>query len=245
MIFKRFYLHLITPRMLLFVTRRTQSVLVVVALVLTTMMSHTPKTWLGKTPKDVKDTLLLQDKSPAFKPKMGRLVDSIAIEAIDKSFIIKKGETFKMDKLGVEQRAGWVNPSSEFSKAFRKSDGTPVKIIISRKIPIFEEKSITEKKMILGVEKDVTRKEKILKGYQGRDDIFFGLLEFNKVHDVCSSDPATRAYFISIPQKYLDAARGGNISVVYEYYNCEPVRKKGKNNYTTWVLWISDIEFTS
>jgi hypothetical protein len=71
-----------------------------------------------KGPKDIKDTLLLQEKSPSYKPKMGRLVDSLSIEAMDKSFIIKKGETFKMDKLGIEQRAGWVNPTSDFSKWF-------------------------------------------------------------------------------------------------------------------------------
>lgn len=197
--------------------------------------------------RDIKDTLLLQEKSPSFKPKMGRMVDSIAIEAIDKSFVIAKGETFKMDKLGIEQRAGWVNPSSDFSKAFNKSDGIPVKIIVSRKIPIIEEKVVTEKKadpFNKGKERDVTKTEKVVKGYKGRDDIFYGLLEFNKVHEVCNNDPATRAYFISIPQKYLDAARGGNISVVYEYYSCTPVKKKGTNNYTTWVLWISDIEFT-
>lgn len=218
------------------------------ALVIITTLLITPESqaqFFGKkTPKDIKDTLLLQETSPAYKPKMGRLVDSISIEAIDKSFVIKKGETFKMDKLGIEQRAGWVNPSSNFSKAFKASDGIPVRIIISRKIPIYEEKKVTEKKMILGKEKDVESTVKTLKGYTGRDDIFFGLLEFNKVHDVCSSDPATRAYFISIPQKYLDAARGGNISVVYEYYSCQPVKKKGTNNYTTWALWISDIEFT-
>ena len=194
-----------------------------------------------KSNKDIKDTLLLQEKSPAFKPKMGRLVDSISIEAIDKSFIIKKGETFRMDKLGIEQRAGWVNPSSDFSKSFNKSDGTPVKIIISRRIPEYE--TIMEKSTNLAG-KEVEKPVKKLKGYTGRDDIFYGLLEFNKVHEICNSDPATRAYFISIPQKYLDAARGGNISVVYEYYNCTPVKKKGANNYTTWVLWISDIEFT-
>ncbi len=198
-----------------------------------------------KGPKDIKDTLLIQGKSPAYKPKMGKMVDSISIEAMDKSFYIKKGETFKMDKLGIEQKAGWVNPSSNFSKSFRFSDGIPVKIIISKKEPIYEERIEQKPTVQFGgkeVMKDVTIKT--LKGYKGRDDIFYGLLEFNKVHDICSSDPATRAYFISIPEKYLTAARGGNISVVYEYYNCEPIKKKGRNNYTTWVLWLSDIEFT-
>ena len=192
-----------------------------------------------KSLRNIKDTLLIQEKVPSFKPKMGRLVDSIAIEAMDKSFIIKKGETFKMDKLGIEQKAGWLNPSDDFSKSFRFSDGIPVKIIISRKIPIFEEK------MVKKTTRDGVREEpeRTIKGYSGRDDIYYGLLEFNKVHESCSSDPATRAYFISIPEKYIKAAQGGNISVVYEYYNCEPIKKKGKNNYTTWVLWISDIEF--
>lgn len=218
-----------------------KGILSVALLFLTTQLSH-GQFFSKKSNKDIKDTLLLQEKSPAFKPKMGRLVDSISIEAIDKSFVIKKGETFKMDKLGIEQRAGWVNPSSDFSKAFNKSDGIPVKIIISRKIPEYE--VTMEKSTNPLTNKETEKPVKKLKGYTGRDDIFYGLLEFNKVHEICNSDPATRAYFISIPQKYLDAARGGNISVVYEYYNCTPVKKKGANNYTTWVLWISDIEFT-
>lgn len=196
-----------------------------------------------KKKTDIKDTLLITGASLAYKPKMGKLVDSISIEAIDKSFVIKKGETFKIEKLGLEQKAGWVNPSDNFSKSFRFSDGVPVKIIISRKKPIYEETREKVKKMVLGKEKEEEIVRKTLKGYEGKDEIFYGLLEFNKVHDLCSSDPATRAYFISIPEKYLAAARGGNISVVYEFYTCEPFKKKGKNNYTTWVLWLSDIEF--
>ena len=185
----------------------------------------------GKGSQDVKDTLLLQEKSPAFKPKMVRLGDSLYIEATDKSFILNGGETRKIESLGVEQRAGWVNPSDKFTKSFRYSDGTPVKIVVTRREPVYEEKTVIEKKMVFGKEKDVETKVRTLKNFVPKKEIFYGLLEFNKVHDVCSSDPATRAYFISIGEKYLELARGGNISVVYEYYNCKPVKRKRMNKY--------------
>jgi hypothetical protein len=200
------------------------------------------KIFQKKKKADIKDTLLITGASLAYKPKMGKLVDSISIEG--SSFKIKPGETFKMDKLGIEQKAGWVNPSANFSKSFKYSDGEPVKIVITRQVPEYENVVVKETKTVYGKEVTKETPTRRVKGYKSVPEIFYGLLEFNKVHEACSSDPATRAYFISIPEKYLAAARGGNISVVYEYYTCEPFKKKGKNNYTTWVLWLSDIEFT-
>jgi len=87
--------------------------------------------------------------------------------------------------------------------------------------------------------------------YKNRKEKFYGVLEFNKVYTTCAGDPSARSYFIRIPEIYVLNALGGNISVVYEYYECAPrlgsktVRDytTKKSRYTSWVLWISDISF--
>jgi len=87
--------------------------------------------------------------------------------------------------------------------------------------------------------------------YKNRKEKFYGVLEFNQVYTACAGDPSARSYFIRIPEIYVLNALGGNISVVYEYYECAPrlgsktVRDytTKKSRYTSWVLWISDISF--
>lgn len=87
--------------------------------------------------------------------------------------------------------------------------------------------------------------------YKRRKEKFYGVLSFNKVYQECAGDPSARSYFIRIPETYVSNALGGNISVVYEYYECAPrlgskqVRDytTKKSRYTSWVLWISDISF--
>jgi len=62
----------------------------------------------------------------------------------------------------------------------------------------------------------------------------YGVLLSSKVK-TCSDEPTTRSYEISIPADFVASAQGGLISCRYEYYRC------GSNNYTTWVLWLSDM----
>jgi len=84
-----------------------------------------------------------------------------------------------------------------------------------------------------------------------RKEKFYGFLAFNKVYKACAGDPSARSYFIRIPPVYVYNALGGNISVVYEYYECAPrIDNKAvrdyttkKSRYTSWVLWLSDISF--
>lgn len=76
----------------------------------------------------------------------------------------------------------------------------------------------------------------------GKPDMY-GILEFNEVYESCSTLPATRSYYIRIPESYFNDAQGGNITSLYEYYECEPTAESGKNYYTTWAIWISDVPF--
>lgn len=77
----------------------------------------------------------------------------------------------------------------------------------------------------------------------GKSDLY-GVMEFSKVYKACSSLPATRSYFINIPESYLTDATGGNITAVYEYYTCKPPIEDGKTErFTTWALWLSDVPF--
>ena len=49
-----------------------------------------------------------------------------------------------------------------------------------------------------------------------------------------ASGPGTRSFEISIPEKYINAATGGRISVVYELVS---------DRYINWILWLSDQQF--
>ena len=52
------------------------------------------------------------------------------------------------------------------------------------------------------------------------------------------SVPVTRSYQISVPKDYVLQAMNGQVSVLYEYYDCG--RDK---NLKTWILWLSDVPF--
>ncbi|MEP7322839.1 MAG: hypothetical protein ABI761_13010 [Saprospiraceae bacterium] len=176
------------------------------------------------------------DYQDTFKTRFGAsLVDSVINAKLQDSIIITillegtekgkkitlhQGEQFNdlFKNKTLTQYEGWVNPSKDFSKAFKNSKG--YKVIIDRI-------------------------------HKNGKETFYGILEFNKIYEKCSGDPSARSYFIRIPDLYLNNARGGNLSVVYEYYECAP--REGdktvrdyttkKSRYTSWVLWISDITF--
>lgn len=215
---------------------------------------------ITKTINNEQDSLQSLGKVKVFEPRNGRLMDSLSIVAMDGSFVLESGKPFKP----TFYTPGWVNPNSEFVKAFKKSTkGRKVKLVIKRNIAEYEDGkpvvtsspsstptqgssaldkflSTTTKPSTTG--SSSTDPNKKIR-YRQVTETLYGLLEFNTVHDACSNEPTTRAYYISIPPNYIESAKGGNISVIYEYYQCEPVPGKGKNKYTSWVLWLSDIEF--
>lgn len=236
-------------------------VAVIVTFVFISLSCSTIKT-VTQTINNQQDTLQLLGKTKVFEPKNGRLMDSLTIQAMDGSFIIGSGKAFKP----TFYTPGWVNPNTDFVKAFKYSTkGRKVKIIIKRAVYVDTDGKVvtTQTNGASGQGSGASVLDKFLtnqtqskpsttttttttdKSYKVRyvTETLYGLLEFNTIHDVCSNEPTTRAYYISIPENYIQSAKGGNISVVYEYYQCEPVPGKGKNKYTSWVLWLSDIEF--
>lgn len=85
--------------------------------------------------------------------------------------------------------------------------------------------------------------EKVTISRPGKDEMY-GILEFSKVYKNCSDQPATRSYYIKIPESFFTDAQGGNITCLYEYYSCKPEYEGAKKeNFTTWSLWISDVPF--
>lgn len=74
-----------------------------------------------------------------------------------------------------------------------------------------------------------------------RDEELFGVLALDKA-DQDGIGPGTQSYKIIIPQPYIDAAKGGKISVVYEYYH---LKNDGLIDVSdikerSWILWFSD-----
>jgi len=69
----------------------------------------------------------------------------------------------------------------------------------------------------------------------------YGVLVFDNA-DTRGSGVGTESYKIIIPKPYVDAAKNGKISVVYEYYHIKDdsfVDLSEVKKYP-WILWISD-----
>lgn len=73
------------------------------------------------------------------------------------------------------------------------------------------------------------------------DKELFGVLALDKADDE-GVGPSTQSYKIIIPQPYIDAAKNGKISVVYEYYKLknDGLIDVSKIKERSWILWLSD-----
>ncbi len=69
----------------------------------------------------------------------------------------------------------------------------------------------------------------------GQSNKLYGVLHFARMHRAATG-PGTRSYLIQIPQQYVDAARDGRVSVVYE-----TVDIAGGLKQSAWTLWLSDL----
>ncbi len=74
-----------------------------------------------------------------------------------------------------------------------------------------------------------------------RENELFGVLALDKADDD-GVGPSTQSYKIILPQPYIDAAKNGKISVVYEYYKLknDGLIDVGKIKERSWILWLSD-----
>lgn len=75
----------------------------------------------------------------------------------------------------------------------------------------------------------------------GNDQELFGVLALDRADDE-GVGPSTQSYKIIVPQPYIDAAKNGKISVVYEYYKLknDGLIDVGKIKERSWILWLSD-----
>jgi len=74
-----------------------------------------------------------------------------------------------------------------------------------------------------------------------RQNELYGVLALDKADDE-GIGPGTQSYKIIVPQPYIDAAKNGKISTVYEYYklNNDGLMDVSKINERSWILWLSD-----
>lgn len=68
---------------------------------------------------------------------------------------------------------------------------------------------------------------------------FYGVLLLNSMA-VDAKGPASRLYRIDIPDKYVQAGKNGQISVVYELVDYPKLESK---EWYAWILWLSDHDF--
>lgn len=81
--------------------------------------------------------------------------------------------------------------------------------------------------------------KRIRVAYPGLEQPLYGILALN-VAPTGAYGPAARYYRIEVPQQYVEAARGGAVSVVYEVMN---YRGESSGSGYSWVLWLSDRPF--
>ncbi len=69
----------------------------------------------------------------------------------------------------------------------------------------------------------------------------YGVLALDDI-DTHGYGVGTNSYRIIIPKAYVDAAKGGKISTVYEYYHIEDYNMSDNSNIKkySWILWFSD-----
>jgi len=75
----------------------------------------------------------------------------------------------------------------------------------------------------------------------GIEEELYGVLALDKA-DQDGIGPGTQSYKIIIPKPYIDAAKNGKISVVYEYYKLrnDGFMDVGDIKERSWILWLSD-----
>jgi hypothetical protein len=75
----------------------------------------------------------------------------------------------------------------------------------------------------------------------GSDVELYGVLALDRIDDE-GIGPSTHSYKIIIPQPYVDAAKNGKISVIYEYYKLknDGLMDVGNIKERSWILWLSD-----
>ena len=83
----------------------------------------------------------------------------------------------------------------------------------------------------------------------GKKKPLYGYLNFSKMHPH-SKGPGSRSYLIEIPERYVDEASDGRVSLVYEWVStANIIHRKNRRltvedtRQTGWVLWLSDAPF--
>ena len=102
--------------------------------------------------------------------------------------------------------------------------------------------NISGNKMIKGYRKALQYDAKHVRvKVASNDEELYGVLVLDKA-DERGVGTGTVSYKIIIPQPYIDAAKDGKISVVYEYYhlNDESYSDLSDVKKFSWILWISD-----
>ena len=63
-----------------------------------------------------------------------------------------------------------------------------------------------------------------------------------EITDLYCWEQGIQAYSIEIPERYLEGARGGDVSVVYDKVGCSAADQTTTYQYT-WILWLSKKPF--
>lgn len=194
-----------------------------------------------------RDTLPLMEpeKYIMYVPKTLKVAGSnFTIESINKNKNWDFNSTDDKTSTPPATVEGWVNPNKSLITKYSKSKGEKVKITRFYDKPVTETRTVETGVIDPITKKPITKQETFTKATVPVKEVFYGILEFHKIHNESKDDVTARAYYVNIADRYFEDAKGGNIAVLYEYYDCKAGSKYATSKkYTSWVLWLSDIPF--
>ena len=175
-------------------------------------------------------------RAPAPAPEPWRPVsfgmvktEGVIIEAEKGDFVLRSGERFETP---FDDGAAWITwPSLTEGKAFTAADSD----CDSRCKKLRLKGAMPTATAYRGCD---SKCRKVRVTVPGESDKLYGILHFARMHPD-TRGPGTRSYLIEIPRRYVDEARDGRVSVVYE-----TVTRVDNKTQTGWTLWLSDMPFS-
>lgn len=143
---------------------------------------------------------------PLIVPQYADLrTENVIIRAVDDDWVIRQGDVFK------PQEANILSIHAPFPANLVETD-----------LSAYDKRGY--RNYVQDVVVEVGGKEKL-----------YGKILFFRVFDGTKSSSAKRKWTVAVPGEYLQAAREGNVAVVYQPY------LYNERDWASWVLWMSSM----
>ena len=147
-----------------------------------------------------------KNNHPLMVPQYADLrTENVVIKAAEGEWAIRHGQPFDPVKTNL------ITPYQPYAAN-----------LVQKDLSAYERKSY--RNYVQDVVVEVDGKEKL-----------YGKIIFFKVFENAGSSSAKRKWTVAVPSQYLNAARQGNVAVVYQPY------QYNERDWASWVLWMSSM----